>query len=310
MGRYNHDMDRTEYSIGQFSIITRLTVKAIRFYHEKGILMPARVDGATGYRYYDAASVERARIVATLRRLEFSIEEIVEIVRECREDEDAVLFVRRKAEEIRRRIHHLRKLERDLTQILASAETQHRGGDTMDIENRSIPAILAATIRYTGRYDEIGPRIGLLFRLCGRWAAGRPFGLYWNPEYREADADIEACLELKSGSEEASMRSVERFLKSPLTESVEGGRGGVTTTGDRIAIRTVPPVDVFALEHVGGYDTLGASYRTILDEISTRGLTPAVPLREVYIKGPGMVFRGNPARYRTEIQVPVVRAGG
>ncbi|MCG8477811.1 MAG: MerR family transcriptional regulator [Spirochaetales bacterium] len=301
-------MERKEYSIGQFSVITRLTVKAIRFYHEKGVLTPARVDDATGYRYYDAASIERARIVATLRRLEFSVEEIANIVRECREDEDAAVFLRRKAEEIQRKIRHLRRLERDLTQILASVETEYTGGIIMNVERKSIPATLAVTIRYTGRYDEIGPRIGLLFRLCGRWGAGRPFGLHWNSEYRETDADVEACLELKSGSEDAAVRSVERFLKGPLTTPVEGGRGGTTSGGDRIAVRTIPPADVLALEHIGGYDTLSPSYRAILDEIVKQGLTSTVPSREVYIKGPGMIFRGNPARYRTEIRMPIARA--
>ncbi len=302
-------MDRTEYSIGEFSVIARLTVKAIRFYHEKGILVPARVDEATGYRYYDAASVERARIVTTLRRLEFSVEEIANIVRECREDEDAAVFLRRKTEDIHRKIQHLRTLERDLTQILAFVDAQHVGEKIMNIEERTIPAISAVTIRYTGRYDQIGPRIGLLFRLCGRWVAGRAFGLYWNLEYREGDADIEACLALKVGSEENATRSMERFLKKSLDEAVEGGYSGVAPSGDRLAVRTIPAVDVLAAEHIGGYDTLGGSYREILDELAARGLTRALPSREVYIKGPGMIFRGNPARYRTEIQMPISRVG-
>ena len=104
------------------------------------------------------------------------------------------------------------------------------------------------------------------------------------------------------------MRSVERFLKGPLATPVEGGRSGTTSGGDRIAVRTIPSADVLALEHIGGYDTLSPSYRAILDEIVKQGLTSTVPSREVYIKGPGMIFRGNPARYRTEIQMPIARA--
>jgi hypothetical protein len=64
-----------EYPIGQFSLITKLSVKTLRFYHEKGILVPARVDPFTCYRYYNDANAERARIIVTLRHLEFSIEE-------------------------------------------------------------------------------------------------------------------------------------------------------------------------------------------------------------------------------------------
>ncbi|MFT7670044.1 MAG: hypothetical protein ACI8X5_002751 [Planctomycetota bacterium] len=37
------------YSIGEFSRMCGLPVKTLRFYHEKGILTPAAVEGVTGY---------------------------------------------------------------------------------------------------------------------------------------------------------------------------------------------------------------------------------------------------------------------
>ncbi len=71
------------FTIGDFSKITGLTVKTIRFYHEKGLLTPTCVDEQTGYRYYDRSKVERARAIAHLRSLDLSIEEIGEILRTC-----------------------------------------------------------------------------------------------------------------------------------------------------------------------------------------------------------------------------------
>ena len=68
------------YSIGDFSKMTGLTVKTLRFYHEQGILPPAHIDGQSGYRYYAARQVETARVIAELRRLEFSIKQIAEIL--------------------------------------------------------------------------------------------------------------------------------------------------------------------------------------------------------------------------------------
>ena len=38
------------FSIGEFSKITGLTVKTLRYYHEEGVLVPSHVDGQTGYR--------------------------------------------------------------------------------------------------------------------------------------------------------------------------------------------------------------------------------------------------------------------
>ncbi|GAA2100296.1 MerR family transcriptional regulator [Streptomyces albiaxialis] len=56
-------------TIGTFARLTRLSPKALRLYDELGLLTPARVDPFSGYRYYDPAQVERARLVAWLRRL-------------------------------------------------------------------------------------------------------------------------------------------------------------------------------------------------------------------------------------------------
>ncbi len=56
-------------SIGAFARATRLTPKALRLYDELGLLPPALVDPASGYRFYDPAQLERAQLVAWLRRL-------------------------------------------------------------------------------------------------------------------------------------------------------------------------------------------------------------------------------------------------
>jgi DNA-binding transcriptional MerR regulator len=52
-----------ELSIGEFARRSRLSVKALRLYDERGVLVPARVDEASGYRYYDAAQLEAAQLV-------------------------------------------------------------------------------------------------------------------------------------------------------------------------------------------------------------------------------------------------------
>ena len=77
----NHDPDC--FSIGEFSQITGLSVKTLRFYDEKGLLKPAHVDAGTGYRFYNAASVDRARMIARLRELQFSLDDIQSVLTEC-----------------------------------------------------------------------------------------------------------------------------------------------------------------------------------------------------------------------------------
>ena len=56
-------------SSGEFARTSGLTRKALRLYDELGLLTPARVDPQSGYRFYAPAQLERARLVAWLRRL-------------------------------------------------------------------------------------------------------------------------------------------------------------------------------------------------------------------------------------------------
>jgi protein phosphatase len=63
-------------TIGAFAKACRLSPKALRLYDELDLLRPARVDPDTGYRYYAVEQLERARLVAWLRRLGMPLAEI------------------------------------------------------------------------------------------------------------------------------------------------------------------------------------------------------------------------------------------
>ena len=64
------------FKIGEFSKLSMLTVKALRFYEKEGLLIPAHVDEWTGYRFYEASQLEMAATIKALRQLDFSVEEI------------------------------------------------------------------------------------------------------------------------------------------------------------------------------------------------------------------------------------------
>jgi DNA-binding transcriptional MerR regulator len=69
-----------EISIGEFARRSRLSVKALRLYDELGVVNPARVDRNTGYRYYDVAQLEAARLVAISRQLDLPLAAIKELL--------------------------------------------------------------------------------------------------------------------------------------------------------------------------------------------------------------------------------------
>jgi DNA-binding transcriptional MerR regulator len=67
-------------TIGEFARLSRLSPKALRLYDELGLLRPFRVDEWSGYRYYAPAQLERARLVAWLRRLGMPLARIGPVV--------------------------------------------------------------------------------------------------------------------------------------------------------------------------------------------------------------------------------------
>ena len=268
---------KTIYSIGEFSQVTGLSVKTLRFYHERGILIPSSVDDATGYRFYDATKVEKARVIMRLRQMEFSIEDIATVLGECTDEADILSHLERQKNVLQQRIQEDRDIVRSLNEIIVrekSARPILEAGN-FAVEEKTFAPVLIAGIRMKGKYPDIGVGFAQLGKAVGRYICGKPLSLYYDGEYRDGDADFEPCF--------------------PIRKEV---------TVDGVNVRTLPGGRGFTLVHRGPYDQLGRSYAKILRHANERKLTLALPTREVYVKGPGMIFRGNPKNYLTEIQLP------
>jgi effector-binding domain-containing protein len=136
------------------------------------------------------------------------------------------------------------------------------------------PTILIAAIRRKGRYADCGPSFAKIGKRFGRQISGIPLLLVYDTEFKEDDADYEACMPVRKG------------------EPVDG-----------ISVRELPGGRCVSLLHKGPYDQLGRSYAKILEFIREKCYDITTPTREIYHKGPGMIFRGNPKNYLTEIQV-------
>ncbi len=68
------------YSIGDFARIGRVSVRMLRHYDALGLLTPARVDPATGYRSYEAAQLSRLNRLVALKDLGFTLQQVREIL--------------------------------------------------------------------------------------------------------------------------------------------------------------------------------------------------------------------------------------
>jgi DNA-binding transcriptional MerR regulator len=266
------------FTIGEFSKITGLTVKTLRFYHEKGLLIPAAVDPATGYRSYDDRNVEQAHVVAALRGLEFSLDDIADILADCAGDEDMLPFLQRQRTSLGERMGQLagamRQIERMIHQQRQGREEEAMSVKTFAIEEREVAPVLVAGVRMKGPYSECGRGFALLAKRLGRHIAGKPLCLYYDDEYREDDATFEPCF--------------------PVHRQV---------SAEGVVMHLLPKGQCVSLVHRGPYKELGRSYARALKYAKERGYKVQLPTREVYLKGPGMIFRGNPNKYLTEIQL-------
>ena len=70
---------KTKLKIGEFSQMMQVTVKTLRHYEQKGLLMPDEVDEWTGYRYYSIEQMQKLNTIRDFQRLGFSLDEIKEL---------------------------------------------------------------------------------------------------------------------------------------------------------------------------------------------------------------------------------------
>ena len=66
--------EKTKLKIGEFSQMMQVTVKTLRHYEQKGLLLPDEVDEWTGYRYYSIGQMQKLKNIRDLQRLGFSLD--------------------------------------------------------------------------------------------------------------------------------------------------------------------------------------------------------------------------------------------
>lgn len=182
-----------EVSIGEFARRSRLSIKALRLYDELGVLVPARIDEASGYRYYEVAQLERARLVAMLRQLEMPLATIKE------------LLVCDPVDAAERIAAHWRKVEsahdgrRDLADYVVNRLSGKRSV-MYEVATREIPErsllCLKRNVDQQGAW-ALGKEFIAVLRerplpkIEGR--EGAMFTIYWGEVSADSDGPVEMC---------------------------------------------------------------------------------------------------------------------
>jgi len=110
------------FSIGEVAKIKDITIKALRYYHKKGILIPRYIDETTGYRYYSIDQFIHIDIIKSCRELGTSIVELQEIFKGC--DTDQLLqFLQLKREEAEENIKKMQEIIKTIDSLHMKVET-------------------------------------------------------------------------------------------------------------------------------------------------------------------------------------------
>ena len=137
-------------SIGEFAAATQLSQKALRIYDEQRLLLPARIDTATGYRYYGSDQVPLGRLVRTLREMDLSLTDIANVV-SSKNDSGETLLARLAQAIEERYAREKRAYHAALIQLRSPAR-----GDAPEIVERARPDTTAAIRPFmANRYDFV-----------------------------------------------------------------------------------------------------------------------------------------------------------
>ena len=221
-------------------------------------------------------------MIVQLREIGFGLQQIQAILKDCSEDADVVAFLEERAAVISAEIKALQSSRASIEMLLDHARRTREEQAAGRVLEKDLPPFLFCGLRTKGRWEEIGPLFGSVARRAGRHIGGPALSICYDAMYKETGADYEAGFPVRRP-----------IAQSKLTAGFE--------------CRELEGVRAATLVHRGPYSELGRSYEIVLRHLAEGGYELRPPTREVYLKGPGMIFRGNPAKYLTEIQIPLIR---
>jgi DNA-binding transcriptional MerR regulator len=260
--------DEELLTIGAFAARSRLSAKALRLYDRLGLLTPVHVDEVSGYRYYRADQVERARLVALLRQLDMPLALIAGVV-----EADGAEAADRLAAywaDVEARVAGQRALAEYLRGRLSGRSSEMYG--KFVVETVDVPAQVVITEKRHTLADElpawIGASLGRLeeaARECGG-VTGAPYVVYHSEVSMESDGPAESCVPV---ADEAAARAW----------AAELGRGREFTVrvepAGRLAYTRITKAQV-------AHPQILAAFEAVEEWLAAEGLEQAGPCREVY----------------------------
>jgi DNA-binding transcriptional MerR regulator len=240
----------TLVSIGDFARMTFLSVKALRHYHEVGLLAPAEIDPETGYRRYEAAQVPTAQVIRRLRELGMSLDDVRAVI---------------EAPDVRARnaaiSAHLRRMEGELEQTRATVKSLRL------LLDETAPAPIA--IEY--RIEEASRALAI----CAEIAHDDMFS--W---LDDAFAELHAAVKQRTAPDGALFSG--ELMEDEFGEIVAlvPGAGEV---GGRVQALELPRVEYAVAIHAGPLEEVDRTYAALGTVVAERAIGVQGHLRENYL---------------------------
>ena len=244
-------------TIGEFSKMTYLSVKALRHYHDVGLLEPAEIDTTSGYRRYGTDQVATAQAIRRFRDLDMPIDQV-----------RAVLEAPDLASRNRAILDHLdamqRQLERTQHTVASLQGLLAPPGAPRPVTYRTLPETAALAIRDVVGFYDAGAWCEAAYTelhgalaAVGIEAAGADAALYYDDFFEDGLGSVVAYV--------------------PLAVDVDAL---VSRRGTALEL---PATRVAVMVHDGPFDDLDQTYGALGTVVAELGLSAGGPIRELYL---------------------------
>jgi DNA-binding transcriptional MerR regulator len=240
----------TLVSIGDFSRMTFLSVKALRHYHEVGLLPPAEIDSETGYRRYEAAQVPTAQVIRRLRELGMSLDDVRGVI---------------EAPDVRARnaaiSAHLRRMEGELEQTRATVKSLRL------LLDETAPAPIAISYRLDEPSRALAIRAEIAHDDMFSWLD-------------DAFAELHAAVKQRTDADGALFSG--ELMEDEFGEIV-ALVPGAGEAGGRVHALELPRVEYAVAVHAGPLEEVDRTYAALGTVVAERAIGVQGPLRENYL---------------------------
>lgn len=269
------------YTRGQFALIGKTTIKALRIYDEMGLLIPERIDAGNQYKYYSVQQIDEIVFINELKSFGFSLEEI-----KCIKQKNEPAYLKEKLE---KRLHQLenevKEAGRSREEIMRKIQRINSEASSVDSESEylielvQLDEMIVAGFRDKISLQDVGSLIGRVYECIHQFSL-QPLDSHMlifhsdEMDTQTNNLDIEVCAQVNKHVK------TERFQ----TKIIEGMTCAKTT-------------------HTGGFSRAGRAHAAVIDWIEANGYEISGSPIEKYLTSGPMIF--NPASLRIDVLYPV-----